>query len=50
MSKKKPESWSEAIIRVLFIIILTGALSFIFGFFSGYGAYFAGTTLGYIKF
>ena len=47
---KKPKSWTDFLIDMLFIFAMTAAISLIFGFFSGYGAYFAGTTIGYIKF
>lgn len=50
MSNKKSKSWGECIIDVAFVLVLTAAISLTFGFFSGYGAYFAGTTIGYIKY
>ena len=48
MSDKKPKGWQQYLLDTLFILTMTAAISFIFGFFSGHGAYFAGKVLGYI--
>lgn len=45
-SKKK--SWQQCLLDAVFVLVMTAAISFIFGFFSGHGAYFAGKALGYI--
>lgn len=46
--KKKPKTWSECLIDVLFVLAITAAISLVFGFFSGIGAYHAGRFIGYI--